>query len=179
MPSDLARCELGYEPNLSLLTENLNKRHLDYLEQTNQEGKIRSLYEKLDEALLKSLATKLATDILTGQVQTFNPNGSPFHSSSDHPLPIGDKAPHLTVALGNEWLRSSGFNWIWSPITVNKRQAENRDRYNRAYAVGFRFGAHPNARLAGVGRAAKLLGLDRQTLANSLKEFKRDHPDEI
>lgn len=179
MPSDLARCKLGYESKLSVLTKDLNKRQLDYLEQTDQEEKIKGLYEELDEALLTSLATKLAADILSGQVQSFNPDGSPFHSSSDHSLPTGDNAPQLTVALGNEWLRRRGFNWIWSPMAVSKRQAENRDRYNRAYAEGFRFGSHPNARLAGVGRIAKLLGLERQTLANSLKEFKRDNPDEI
>ena len=179
MPSDLARTKLGYEPKLSLLTRELNKRDLDYFELTDQADKIKGLVEALDKALLTPLATQLATDILSGAIRSFNPDGSPFYLTKDSALPIGDKAPHLTVALGNEWLRHSGFNWIWSPATVSKRQAENRNRYNQAYAVGFRFGAHPSARLAGIGRIAKILGLDRQTLANSLKEFKRDHPDEI
>ena len=125
------------------------------------------------------MATKLATDILSGRLQSFNPDGSAFYPAKDSALPIGDKTPYLTATVGNGWLRRIGFNWIWSPPTISKRQAENRDRYNRAYAEGFRFGSHPNARLAGIGRVAKRLGLDRQTLANSLKEFKRDNPDEI
>jgi len=105
MPSDLARTKLGYEPKLSLLTRELNKRDLDYFEQTRQADKIKELVEALDKALLTPLATQLATDIRSGAIRLFNPDGSPFYPAKDSALPIDDKAPHLRGALRNEWLR--------------------------------------------------------------------------
>ncbi len=179
LPFDLARDSYGNEPNLANLTKGLSTRDVEHLVQTKQEEKLDGLHAKLAESIKTQLATQLATDILTGKVVAFTADGSRFQPTESKPLPIGKDAPNLTAAVGNQWLKDSGFNLIWSPVQISGRDAVNRDRYHRARELGFRYPQYPNAPLKGITKCAEILGVDRQTLTNSLKEYRRDYPNDI
>lgn len=167
---DLARELRGYDESVLNIVRRLKVG-------INQDEK--AACDLLDERLQTKLATSLYTDILSGVVRTTDINGVPFVPYPGSLLPFGNLAPRLSVASGNEWLAKKGYEWTWAPMAnVNKRDAVNRERYETAYSLGFRFPEDPAAKLSGTTKIASMMFLPRQTLTDSLLEFRRDHPDE-
>ncbi len=179
LPFDLAKDQYGNEPDLANLTKGLSKQDFKYLEQTKQWEKLDDLHGELAAAIKTPVATKLATDIMTGKVPAFNWDGTPFAARLDETLPRGPNAPQITAEVGNRWLKDSGYNLVWSPVQISDRDAVNRDRYRSVHNLGFRYPSNSFHPLKGITKYAKMLGLDRQTITNSLKEYRRDYPNDI
>ena len=61
------------------------------------------------------IATELSKSIQKGTVQCWNENGDPIRGAV--PLDqIRRRAPHLTVAEGNAWLKRNGYLQEWKPV---------------------------------------------------------------
>jgi hypothetical protein len=184
LPFDVAKDVYDNELNVGNLTKGLSKNDLKFLEETDsarmsQDDKLRKLRSKQQELLSVRIATQLATDIMTGKVLVFNWDGTHFSPRADTTLPRGQGAPHISATVGNLWLKDSGYNLVWSPVQISDRDAVNRDRYRSVYNLGFRYPSNSFHPLKGITKYAKMLGLDRQTLTNSLKEYRRDYPNDI
>lgn len=87
-------------------------------------------YELEEDRELK-MSTELSLAIQTGAVRCWQENGDPIRGAV--PLnQIRRRAPHLTVAEGNAWLKRTGYLEEWAPAKdrstkhgTNKRWTEN------------------------------------------------------
>lgn len=70
---------------------------------------------ELEEDSELKMATELSLAIQTGAVQCWQENGDPIRGAIPFDQ-IRRRAPHLTVAEGNAWLKSNGYLQEWKPV---------------------------------------------------------------